>query len=331
MARTFIRAAQLKSADISSDRIAADAAIELSKLATNPLARANHTGTQSADTVVDGTTNKAYTADEQTKLAGIADGATANASNAQLRDRTTHTGEQAIETITDLQDELDAKQLASEKGQANGYAELDGSGKVPAAQLPDVAVGALQYQGTWDATANDPALASGTGTKGYYYKVSDAGTTALDGINEWSVGDWVVFNGTVWEKIDQSEAVASVHGRTGAVVAAAGDYQADEVDFEPAGSLAATDVQAAIEELDTEKAALSSFVDKETPAGDVDGVNDEFTLDFAPVAGSEHVFVNGILQDEGAGNDYQIDAAVITFEAGALPQTNDKVRVSYRK
>lgn len=40
--------------------------------------RANHTGTQSADTIIDGTTNKAYTATEKTKLAGIAAGATAN-------------------------------------------------------------------------------------------------------------------------------------------------------------------------------------------------------------------------------------------------------------
>ncbi len=42
------------------------------------LARANHTGTQSADTLTDGTTNKAFLATERTKLAGIATGATAN-------------------------------------------------------------------------------------------------------------------------------------------------------------------------------------------------------------------------------------------------------------
>lgn len=33
--------------------------------------RANHTGTQSADTITDGTTNKAYTATEKAKLASI--------------------------------------------------------------------------------------------------------------------------------------------------------------------------------------------------------------------------------------------------------------------
>lgn len=40
--------------------------------------RANHTGTQSADTITDGTTNKAYLATEKTKLAAIAASATAN-------------------------------------------------------------------------------------------------------------------------------------------------------------------------------------------------------------------------------------------------------------
>lgn len=65
------------------------------------LARANHTGTQSADTLTDGTTNKAYTATEKTKLAGIADGATANSSDATLLARANHTGTQAATTITE--------------------------------------------------------------------------------------------------------------------------------------------------------------------------------------------------------------------------------------
>lgn len=50
-------------------------------------------------------------------------------------------------------------------------------------------------------------------------------------------------------------AVASVFGRTGAVTAQAGDYSAAQVALTPAGGVAATDVQAAIAELDAEKAA----------------------------------------------------------------------------
>lgn len=71
--------------------------------------RANHTGTQSADTLTDGTTNKAFLASERTKLSGIATGATANSSDATLLNRANHTGVQAISTVTSLQTTLDAK------------------------------------------------------------------------------------------------------------------------------------------------------------------------------------------------------------------------------
>jgi hypothetical protein len=64
--------------------------------------RANHTGTQSADTLTDGTTNKAFTAAERTKLAAIAAGATVNQSDAYLLARANHTGTQPASTITGL-------------------------------------------------------------------------------------------------------------------------------------------------------------------------------------------------------------------------------------
>ena len=64
------------------------------------------------------------------------------------------------------------------------------------------AVNNLQYQGTWDATTNTPALTSSVGTAGYYYIVSVAGSTTLNGISSWAVGDWAVFSNTgVWQKI----------------------------------------------------------------------------------------------------------------------------------
>ena len=64
------------------------------------------------------------------------------------------------------------------------------------------AIGALNYKGTWNASTNTPALASGVGTKGDYYQVSVAGSTALDGISNWGVGDVVAFNGTTWQRIE---------------------------------------------------------------------------------------------------------------------------------
>ena len=78
-------------------------------------------------------------------------------------------------------------------------------------------VGSLNYQGIWNASSNVPFLQSGVGTKGYYYLVSVAGTTNLDGITNWQVNDWAVFDGTRWEKVDNNNAVISVNGQTGVV------------------------------------------------------------------------------------------------------------------
>lgn len=101
-------------------------------------------------------------------------------------------------------------------GAANGVATLDAGGKVPTSQIPQM--GDLNYQGTWDASTNTPTLTSSAGTKGFYYVVSVAGSTNLNGITDWKVGDWAVFNGSVWEKIDNTDAVTSVNGYTGTVV-----------------------------------------------------------------------------------------------------------------
>lgn len=79
-------------------------------------------------------------------------------------------------------------------------------------------VGGLSYQGGWNASTNTPTLTSSTGTNGYYYVVTTAGSTNLDGITDWQIGDWAIFNGTIWQKIDQTNTVASVNGQTGAVV-----------------------------------------------------------------------------------------------------------------
>ena len=109
-------------------------------------------------------------------------------------------------------------------GVPNGVATLDSSGTVPLSQIP--ALGDLNYQGTWNATTNSPTLTSSVGTKGFYYVVSVAGTTSLNGITDWQIGDWAVFNGSVWQKIDNTDAVTSVNGYTGTVVLTAADVSA---------------------------------------------------------------------------------------------------------
>ena len=66
-------------------------------------------------------------------------------------------------------------------------------------------LGLLELIGNWNASTNTPALASGVGNKGDAYYVSVAGTTNLDGVTDWQIGDLAVFNGSVWWKVDNTE------------------------------------------------------------------------------------------------------------------------------
>jgi len=79
----------------------------------------------------------------------------------------------------------------------------------------------------------------------------------------------------------------------------------------------------------TGKLEATDFVFNEVPTGDIDGVNDEFELAASPVAGKVEVFLNGVLQEPGVGNDYTIAADTITFEDA--PLSGDKILVNYIK
>lgn len=121
------------------------------------------------------------------------------------------TSQTVIDTLASLQTQIN-NIYPSQTGNAGKFLTTNGT----AVSWANVA-GGLSYQGTWNASTNTPTLASGTGVNGYYYITATAGSTNLDGITDWQIGDWLMFNGTVWQKIDQSNLVTSVNGQTGAV------------------------------------------------------------------------------------------------------------------
>ena len=90
---------------------------------------------------------------------------------------------------------------------------------------PLIVSGTVNYKGTWNASTNNPTLNDppAASTKGDYYVVSTAGTQFSI---TFGVGDWIISNGTAWEKVDLTDAVSSVFGRTGAVVGDSTDYSA---------------------------------------------------------------------------------------------------------
>ena len=128
-----------------------------------------------------------YTTPEKSKLAGIATGATANDSNAQLRDRTTHTGMQPISSVTDLQDTLNSKANTNHTHTAASVTDFD----IEVSNNTDVAANTAARHTHANKAILDAATASFT----------TADETKLDGIAAGA----------------QVNTVTSVNTRTGAV------------------------------------------------------------------------------------------------------------------
>ena len=171
-----------------------------------------------------GLSTEDYSTAEKSKLTGISAGATANASDAQLRDRTTHTGAQAISSVTGLQGALDALVPAATKGAANGVASLDAGGKVPESQLPAVVISDVF------SVASQAAMLALTAERGDIAVRTDINKTfALSAAPASTLGNWV-------ELRSPTDVVQSVAGKTGAVTLVKADVGLGSVDNTPDAS-----------------------------------------------------------------------------------------------
>jgi hypothetical protein len=126
----------------------------------------------------------------------------------------------ATDSVLSALEKIDGNVVALDASiaQPNGIAPLDGAALIPTIHLPPVLLGAVVYQGVWDANANTPTITSSVGTQGHYYVVNVAGSTNIDGISTWNLGDWIIFNGSVWQRLANGSDVVSVNGQTGVVI-----------------------------------------------------------------------------------------------------------------
>ena len=109
----------------------------------------------------------------------------------------------------------DAQVKRTEMGANNGVATLDAGGKVPYTQLP---ASLMIYKGVWSPLTNTPTLTDGVGTAGWVYKANLSGTTDFGhGPISFYAGDWVLYNGTTWERSVGTDNVVSVNGQQGVV------------------------------------------------------------------------------------------------------------------
>jgi hypothetical protein len=63
--------------------------------------------------------------------------------------------------------------------------------------------------------------------------------------------------------------------------------------------------------------------------GSINGTNLVYTMPNVPVSSTEMIFVNGVFQQRGAGNDYQITGNTVTFEIGNAPSIGSILLCTY--
>jgi hypothetical protein len=139
--------------------------------------------------------------------------------------------------------QLSNKINTSEKGAASGVATLDSGGKVPSTQLPAIAI-----TSTYTANNQTEQLALST-QEGDVVVRLDANTSYIRlGTSTGTMSDYQELLAPT-----SGGTVTSVNGKTGPTVT----LTATDVGSSATGNISATNVQAAIAELDSEKASLS--------------------------------------------------------------------------
>ena len=271
---------------------------------------------------------------------------------------------------------------AVNKGQMESYVSTFVGGAVTSA---------LSYKGTWNASGGLLPVPASTGDAGDYYRISVAGTISINGTpTAVAQNDAIIYNGTDWDKIDNTEEYSAgdglslggvsgfefsakvdnvtvaidgstkeikvkdkgvklaqvdtttlVDGTKGITTGTGGLFEVkagDGVQIDGSGNVAIKIDPSSSTALTTSASGLklvlpvdvvtnSKIVTREPANGTIDGTNVTFTLAYPIVAGSECVYLNGILMDEGAGNDYTISGQTIVFEYP--PEAGDKLRVNY--
>jgi hypothetical protein len=176
-----------------------------------------------------------------------------------------------------------------------------------------------QSTGTVTVNANGGGLVKtfAAGTSGAV-TVMSIGSAA----GTWDPGTTATATGTV-----TAVSVASANGFTGS--SSGGATPALTIATSVTGVLKGNGTAISAAAAGTDYLAPSSIVTRETPSGLVNGSNVSYTLANTPISGTECVFMNGILLEPGAGNDYTISAGTITMLTA--PISGDKLRVNYSK
>ncbi len=225
--------------------------------------------------------------------------------------------------VKDLTTDLEALVPLTQKGAANGVATLDSAGKIPASQIPAMAMERTVVVANESAKN---ALTSAQVQNGDLVKVNSSPVAV------YTVADETLLPGAsafILLLTGSTAPVDSVFGRIGAVTAQAGDYDSEQITY--AGAVAgAANVEAALDSLQTQVdnvQPIPTFLDG-TPSGTPNGTLKDFGLRVGGVAravvpGSLAVFTNNLWFDP-SGYTLTSGNTVITFTTA--PPSGTRIR-----
>ena len=105
--------------------------------------------------------------------------------------------------------------------------------------MPAPLTGVL-FKGTWNPNTNQaPALFTDSYTKngitvdavsGEYFIVSHTANNQVFG-SDWNRGDWIIFNGEKWERINNTGTVLSIFGNKPHITSQVNDYSWEQLDM----------------------------------------------------------------------------------------------------
>lgn len=192
----------------------------------------------------------------------------------------------------------------------------------------------LRGDGTWNAP---PAPAAGSIT--FAMLAGAAVTTSTEAISSASTDSTIPTAKAVYSYVTSAMAgagegtvtsvsVASANGFAG-TVATASSTPAITIETTVTGLLKGNGTGVSAATAGTDYLTPSNYVVRQPLSGTINGSNTTFTLPSTPIDGTEMIFMNGILQEAGSTNDYQISGATVTFNAAATPDSGSSLYATY--